>query len=47
MRAYKALFAATSLCSSLALASLAAPAWAQGQEPSGAPAQSSQPGQPG
>ena len=47
MRAYKALFAATSLCSSFALASLAAPAWAQGQEPTGAPAQSSQPGQPG
>ena len=35
MRAYKALFAATSLCSGLALAGFASSACAQGQQPSG------------
>jgi iron complex outermembrane receptor protein len=47
MKAYKALFAATSLCSSLVLAGFASTAWAQGQPATGQPAQSSQPGQPG
>jgi len=45
MRAYKALFVTSCLCSGLLLASVAAPAWAQTQ-PSGQ-TQSSQPGQPG
>jgi iron complex outermembrane receptor protein len=45
MRAYKALFVTSCLCSGVVLASLAAPAWAQ-SVPAG-PTQSSQPGQPG
>lgn len=46
MKAHKAIFATTSLCSILTLG-LAAPAWAQGTGANGQPAQSSQPGQPG
>jgi len=47
MKAYKAFFATTALCSGLMLAAVASPAVAQGTGANGQPAQSSQPGQPG
>src|ERR1700685_4140783 len=45
MKAYKAFLTTTSLCSTLALAALAGPAWAQSTA-AGQPAQPQQPGQP-
>jgi len=47
MKAYRAFFATTALCSGVALAALVSPAMAQGTGANGQPAQSSQPGQPG